>query len=126
MKAKKYILIGICFFLFVSLLAAVYHGRKENYIFRFDGVILSVDNSSLRIQNDSRNNVGQRDQYTIKKNDSISVHNVGGDNINFSSLAVGEHVEIIYADYGLKSKIEQYALVAGAEVPNVQQISVIE
>ena len=126
MKAKKYILIGICFFLFVSLLAAVYHGRKENYIFRFDGVILSVDNSSLRIQNDSRNNVGQRDQYTIKKNDSISVHNVGGDNINFSSWAVGDHVEIIYAEYVLKSKIEQYALDDGAEVPNVQQISVIE
>ncbi len=126
MKAKKYILIGICFFLFVSLLVAVYHGRKENYIFRFDGVILSVDNSSLRIQNDSRNNVGQRDQYTIKKNDSISVHNVGGDNISFSSLAVGDHVEIIYADYVLKSKIEQYALDDGAEIPNVQQISVIE
>lgn len=126
MKAKKYILIGICFFLFVSLLAAVYHGRKENYIFRFDGVILSVDNSSLRIQNDSRNNVGQRDQYTIKKNDSISVHNVGGGNISFSSLAVGDHVEIIYADYVLKSKIEQYALDDGAEVPNVQQISVID
>lgn len=89
-------------------------------------MILSVDNSSLRIQNDSRNNVGQRDQYTIKKNDSISVHNVGGDNINFSSLAVGDHVEIIYADYVLKSKIEQYALDDGAEVPNVQQISVIE
>ena len=126
MKTKKYMLIGICFFLFVSLLVAVYHGRKENYFFRFDGVILSVDSSSLRIQNDSRNNVGQRDQYTIKKNDSISVHNVGGDNISFSSLAVGDHVEIIYADYVLKSKIEQYALNDGAEVPNVQQISVIE
>lgn len=126
MKTKKYIFIGICFFLVVSLLVAVYHGRKENYFFRFDGVVLSVDNSSLRIQNDSRNNVGQRDQYTIKKNDSISVQNVGGDDISFSSLAVGDHVEIIYTDYVLKSKIEQYVLDDGAEVPNVQQISVIE
>lgn len=126
MKTKKYILIGICFFLFVSLLVAVYHGRKENYFFRFDGVVLSVDNSSLKIQNDSRNNVGQRDQYIIKKNDSISVRNVGGDDISFSSLSVGDHVEIIYTDYVLKSKIEQYVLDDGAEVPNVQQISVIE
>lgn len=108
------------------LLFALYHGYKERYYFTFQGVVLSVDSSSLKIQGDPQNENGQRDRYIIKKNDSISIHNSSGDNIGFSSLVVGNHVEILYMDYIVKSKVEQYSLDDGVEIPNVQQINVIE
>lgn len=126
MKTKKYILVGICFFLLVSLLFAMYRGRKVSYYIMLEGTILSVDDSSLKIQGDPQNDDGLRDQYIIKKDDSISITPSSGDNIGFSSLAVGDHVEIHYIDHVAKSKVRQYALNDGAVIPNVQQINVIE
>lgn len=126
MKTKKYILIGMFFFLFFLLLFAIYHGKKTKYYITFDGVILSVDSSFLTIQGDTQNPAGLRGKYTIEKNDNISIHNSSGDNISFSSLIVGNHVEIHYFDYIVKSKLEQYVLNDGVVIPNVQQINVIE
>ena len=92
----------------------------------FEGVILSIDESSLEIQGDTQNDAGFRGQYIIKENDSISINNSSGDNISFSSLDIGNHVEIHYSDYIVKSKVEQYGLNDGAEIPDVQQINIIE
>ncbi|MCI9316150.1 MAG: hypothetical protein HFI57_14450 [Lachnospiraceae bacterium] len=126
MKTKKYILIGICFCILVSLAFAIDRGKKAEYYIKFDGVIQSVDSDSLTVQGDPQNDAGQRGQYIIKSNDSISVRNSRGGKIDFASLAVGDHVEILYMDYIVKSKIEQYALDDGAEVPDVQQIDITE
>lgn len=126
MKTKKYILIGICFFLFASLVFVMYRGRKVEYYISLKGEILSVDDSSLTIQGVPQNDAGQRGQYTIKKSDSLSVQKSNGSDISFASLTVGDHVEILYMDYIAPDKVRQYALDDGAEVPNVQQISVID
>lgn len=126
MKTKKYILIGVCLFLFASVFFVMYHEKEEIYYIKFDGVIQSVDSDSLTVQGDPQNDAGQRGQYIIKSNDSISVRNSRGGKIDFASLAVGDHVEILYMDYIVKSKIEQYALDDGAEVPDVQQIDITE
>lgn len=126
MKTKKYILIGICFFILVSLFFVMYRGRKVEYHITLRGVLQSVDDSSITIQGDPQNEAGQRGQYIIKSNDGISVRNSMGGKISFSSLAVGDHVEILYMDYVAKSKIKQYSLEDGAELPNVQQIDVTE
>lgn len=123
---KKYILIGICFFLFVLLIFAIYHGKKTEYYISLDGVILSADSSSLTIQGDPQNEAGQRGQYIIEYNDGISIYNSNDDNINFSSLTVGDHVEILYMDYIMKSRVNQYSLDDGTVIPKVQQISIIE
>ena len=126
MKTKKYILIGVCLFLFASVFFVMYHEKEEIYYIKFDGVIQSVDSDSLTVQGDPQNDAGQRGQYIIKSNDGISVRNSRGGKIDFASLAVGDHVEILYMDYIVRSKIEQYALDDGAEVPDVQQIDITE
>lgn len=126
MKTKKYILIGIIFFLLASLLFVIYHGRKVEYILLFEGEISSINDSSLTIQGFPQNDAGMRGQYIITKNDSISINDSNGNRIDFSSLAVGDHLEIRYMDHIAKSKVEQYGLKDGKEIPNVQQIDVIE
>lgn len=126
MKAKKYILIGMFFFILVLFLFVMYHGKKEEYYITLKGVVLSVENASLIIQGDPQNDAGQRGQYIVKNIDSISVRNSSGDSISFAMLSVGDHVEIQYMDYIARSKVEQYGLDDGAEVPKVQQIDVIE
>lgn len=126
MKTKKYILIVICAFLLFSSVFAICHGRKSTYYIKFDGKISSIDDSSLEIQGYPQNDAGHRDQYMIEKNDDISIYNTHGSKTNFSSLAVGDHVEILYMDQIVRSKLEEYGLDEGAVIPNVQQISVIE
>lgn len=116
---------GICSF-FILLLCIIHYGRKSEYHITLKGVVLSADNAALTIQGDPQNDVGQRGQYIIQKNDNIAVRNSSGDSIGFSSLAIGDHVEIHYIDYIVPFRVRQYHLDDDAKISDVQQINVIE